>query len=96
MTGDALSPLRNGRIGMIDRFQIFMSNALSSVTDGGGKTAVNGLFGHKKATAWATQLVENKQYEPEKRFGKGNKQMAAYGYKVVHSDALGHAYFYYA
>lgn len=94
LTGDGQSILRNGRIGMIDRFEIYMSNAIASVTD--THKCFNALFGHKKATAWATQLVENKQYEPEKRFGKGNKQMAAYGYEVVHSDALGHLYYYHA
>lgn len=58
LSGDGTSVLRNGRVGMIDRTEIFLSNLLSTTTDTGHKV-FNCIFGHKQAITFATQLTEN-------------------------------------
>lgn len=86
MTGDGKSILRNGRIGMIDRFEIYRSNNLA-VTSVNKHTCA--IFGHKCATAFASQMLNTEEYTSDKRFGKGHRSLQVYGYKVVKPEALG-------
>ena len=91
ITGDGQSVLRNGRIGMIDRFEIFRTNNLSSVIDGSAKVT-NSMFGHKSAIAFASQMIETETLPNPDDFGKLMRSLQAYGYKVVKPEALGHGY----
>ena len=84
LTGDAVSPLRNGFIGMVDRFRMYVSNNLS--TSAG---VSSGLYGHPKAIAYASQFTNTESVRLESSFGDGVRGLAVYGYKVVLPTALG-------
>jgi hypothetical protein len=90
MTGDGQSILRNGRIGMIDRFEIFRSNNLSTVTD--TVKVTNAIFGHKVAIAFASQMIKQEMLKNPDDFGELIRALQVYGYKVVKPEALGHGY----
>jgi len=76
ITGDGKSALRNGRIGMIDRFEIYRSNNLDVVTDGGNKVT-NAVFGHKSCLAFAAQMLETESLKNPDAFGDLNRQLMA-------------------
>ena len=84
LTGDAESPLRNGNIGMIDRFTVYVSNNLP--TSG---SVTTGLFGHPKAVAYASQMTNTETVRLESSFGDGVRGLSVYGYKVVVPTAFG-------
>ena len=89
ITGDSTSPLRNGKVGMIDRFTIYQSNLLAQGASGGadeGKTFC--LAGHPKATCFASQFVKTETVRLTDTFGDGVRGLKVYGYKVVVPDAL--------
>jgi hypothetical protein len=88
LTGDAKTILRNGVIGMIDRFTLFNSNLLSGTASAGEYM----LFGHKDALSFATQLTENKVLDNPNGFGMLHRGLQVYGYKVVKSEAMGTLY----
>jgi len=84
LTGDSVSPLRNGFIGMVDRFKMYVSNNLSTTAG-----VTSGLFGHPKAIAYASQMTNTETVRLESSFGDGVRGLAVYGYKVVLPTALG-------
>lgn len=84
LTGDNVSPLRNGFIGMVDRFKMYVSNNLS--TSAG---VTSGLYGHPKAIAYASQMTNTESVRLESSFGDGVRGLAVYGYKVVLPTAIG-------
>ena len=87
LTGDGTSPLRNGKVGMIDRFNVFQSNLLAAGSGGdAGKTLC--LAGHPKATCFASQFVKTETVRLTDTFGDGVRGLKVYGYKVVVPDAL--------
>jgi len=93
MTGDPKSILRNGgRIGMVDRFNIYQSNLLARTLDGGsGKMCTNVVFGHRSAITFATQMTQNEIIDNPNDYGKLYRGLQVYGYKVVQPTAIGHA-----
>jgi hypothetical protein len=95
LAGDGTSVLRNGRVGMIDRFEIYSSNLLTSATDG-GKTCFNMVFGHNKGLAFAEQIPKGKieRLRAESSFGELVRGLCVYGFKVVYPAALGNLYGY--
>lgn len=84
LTGDSVSPLRNGFIGMIDRFKMYVSNNLSTTSG-----VTSGLYGHPKAIAYASQMTNTETVRLESSFGDGVRGLAVYGYKVVLPTAIG-------
>lgn len=87
LTGDGTSPLRNGKVGMIDRFSVYQSNLLAQGTGAdAGKTFC--LAGHPKATCFASQFVKTETVRLTDTFGDGVRGLKVYGYKVVVPDAL--------
>ena len=84
LTGDNVSPLRNGFIGTVDRFNMYVSNNL--VTASG---VTSGLYGHPKAIAYASQMTNTESVRLESSFGDGVRGVAVYGYKVVLPTAIG-------
>lgn len=87
LTGDGVSPIRNGKVGMIDRFTVYQSNLLATGTGGdAGKTLA--LAGHPKATCFASQFVKTETVRLTDTFGDGVRGLKVYGYKVVVPDAL--------
>lgn len=91
MTGDAVSPLRNGRIGVVDQFTIYVSNNLTAVTDGSW-TCYNVCFGHKSAVTFASQITDMETLPNPNAFGQLIRGLNVYGYKVVTPKALGNWY----
>lgn len=94
LTGDGQSPLRNGRVGMIDRFEVYMSNNLLTTVDAGDSNSrvSNAMFGHKSCVAFASQMMNTETLPNPKDFGKIIRSLQAYGYKVVKPEGLGHLY----
>lgn len=84
LTGDSVSPLRNGFIGMVDRFKMYVSNNLSTTSG-----VTSGLYGHPKAIAYASQFTNTETVRLESSFGDGVRGLAVYGYKVVLPTAIG-------
>lgn len=92
LAGDGTSILRNGRIGMIDRFEIYCTNQLD-ITDDAGTDVWNIMAGHPTALTFATQLTESEG--PMKHpdyFGNFYRGLQVYGYEVVKPEALVHGY----
>ena len=93
LSGDDTSILRNGRIGMIDRFMIYNSNLLSTTVDG-ANTVTNIIAGHKSALTFASQLLENEVIRAESTFGSKFRGLQVFGYEVIKKTALVHGYAY--
>lgn len=92
LTGDQVSVMRNGRLGMIDRFTLYTSNLLPSGTAGGlaaGETAV--YAGHAHGLTFASQITKMETLRSEMTFGTIMRGLQVYGYKVVDSTAIAEA-----
>jgi hypothetical protein len=93
LTGDGTSVLRNGRLGMIDRFTIYSSNLLpTSTTDvGAGNDADAATYiyaGHKNALTFASQFTEMEVMRSEQSFSNLMRGLQVYGHKVIDPTAL--------
>lgn len=92
LSGDGETPLRNGRVGMIDRFTIYQSNNLPHVTD------TNECFyiyaGVKQGLTFASQLTKTETLRAESTFGNIMRGLQVYGYKVIDGDSLVGGYVY--
>lgn len=86
ISGDGASILRNGRIGMIDRFTLYSSNLLPSA---GGETEV--FAGHSHGLTFASQLTNVETLRAESSFGTLLRGLQVFGWKIVdfRSIALG-------
>ena len=91
LTGDGTSVLRNGRIGMIDRFTLYVSHNLNRVTDGGNQ-CFSVVAGHKMGLTFASQMTEMETLRSESTFGSIIRGLQVYGYKVVKPEALAKLY----
>jgi hypothetical protein len=83
LSGDGTSVLRNGRLGMIDRFTLYTSHNLS-VTD--GNTSI--IAGHKMGFTFASQMTEMETLRSTTTFGNIIRGLQVYGYKVVKPEAI--------
>jgi hypothetical protein len=83
LTGDNVSILRNGRLGMIDRFTVYMSHNLNVSS---GKFSI--IAGHKMGFTFASQMTEMESIRAESTFGNIIRGLQVYGYKVVKPEAL--------
>lgn len=83
LSGDGTSILRNGRVGMIDRFTVYMSHNL---VESSGK--FNVIAGHKRGLTFASQLTNMENLRAESTFGTLVRGLQVYGYKVVKPEAI--------
>lgn len=83
ITGDSTSVLRNGRIGMIDRFMLYTSHNLAVTS---GKFSI--IAGHKMGFTFASQMTNMETIRSESTFGNIVRGLQVYGYKVVKPEAL--------
>lgn len=85
VTGDGTSPLRNGQVGMIDRFKVLCSNMLYTVPGSGAADSNKTycLAGHPKFATFASQFVKTETLRLESTFGDGVRGLKVYGYKVI-------------
>ena len=88
LTGDATSPLRNGLVGMVDRFKVFQSNMVYTAASGADNGYTHVLAGHPKALSFASQFTNTETVRMESTFGDQVRGLKVYGSKVVTPDAL--------
>jgi len=92
LTGDGTSILRNGRLGMVDRFTLYVSNLLphgASIGLGGTEWAI--YAGTQHALTFASQINKVETLRSEMTFGQLLRGLQVYGYKVLDSKALAQA-----
>lgn len=83
LAGDGTSILRNGRLGMIDRFTVYVSHNL---VNSGGEFSI--IAGHKMGFTFASQMTEMETLRSTTTFGKIIRGLQVYGYKTVKPEAL--------
>lgn len=83
LAGDSTSILRNGRMGMIDRFTLYMSHNLPVTA---GKYSI--IAGHKMGLTFASQMTNMETLRSDSTFGNIIRGLQVYGYKVVKPEAL--------
>lgn len=92
LTGDGTSPLRNGRVGMIDRFTLYSSNLLPRYVDTNNPFDI--IAGHKVGLTFATQITKTETLRSESTFGTLMRGLQVFGMKVVKGDSLVRLYAY--
>jgi len=93
LTGDSVSPLRNGRVGEIDRFTVYQSNLLDTTTDG-AFNVFNCIFGTREGISFASQLLYNRVIDNPNAFGRLYQGLQVFGFAVTKPEALGWLYAY--
>jgi len=98
VTGDDKSILRNGKIGTIDRFTIYVSNLLptgnagfaigNGSTQGGALQRTVILAGHKTAITFASQIAKVESLQNPNDFGTLVRGLNVYGYNTIKPEAL--------
>ena len=95
--GDATSPVRNGLIGKIDRFSVYVSNQLpralanQNFTGGAqaGALARRAIIaGHRSAACFASQMVKTETLRNPNDFGDLVRGLQVFGYKVVKPESM--------
>ena len=86
LSGDGTSMLRNGRLGVIDRFTIYSSNNMNVA---GGEFDI--IFGHKSALTFAGQITEMEELPNPNDFGRLVRSLFVYGFEVIKPEAMGHS-----
>lgn len=89
LSGDGTSMLRNGRLGMVDRFTLYASNLLPA---GAAASLAAGEWliyaGHSHALTFASQMTKMETLRAETTFGTIMRGLQVYGYKVLDGTAL--------
>jgi hypothetical protein len=84
LTGDDTSPLRNGKIGMIDRFTVYLSNNLPKTGDGDSYI----MAGTRDAVSFASQITNVETLRAQSTFGNIMRGLNVFGYQVTKPEAL--------
>jgi len=84
LTGDDTSVLRNGMIGQIDRFTMYVSNNLPSTADSDSYI----LAGTKDAVSFASQITNVETLRSVSTFGNIVRGLNVYGHAVTKPEAL--------
>jgi hypothetical protein len=85
LTGDGKSVLRNGRIGSIDKFTLYVSNLLYK------ETVYNGYHAialQRNAVTWAAQMTKMESLRAESTFGTLVRGLNVYDYKALKDECL--------
>lgn len=89
LAGDGTSILRNGRLGMIDRFTLYLSNLLPTLDSAVDTTSV--FFGTSAALTFASQFTKMETIRSERSFSNLLRGLQVYGFRVVNGVAIGRA-----
>jgi hypothetical protein len=94
LSGDSVSMLRNGRLGMVDRFTIYISNLLpnnstDSTNFSSGEWPI--FAGHAHGLTFASQISKVETLRSELTFGQILRGLQVYGYQIVDGKALAQA-----
>lgn len=84
LTGDSASPLRNGKIGMIDRFTVYVSNNLPKTADNDSYV----MAGTSDAISFASQITNVETLRAQSTFGNIMRGLNVFGYSVIKPEAL--------
>ena len=87
ISGDGISLLRNGRLGMIDRFTLYASNLLPTATEG-ALQATRIFAGHPHALTFASQISKVETLRSERSFSTLLRGLQVYGAQVLDGIAL--------
>lgn len=79
----AESTVQNGFVGRVLGFDVYLSNNISTLTNGNAAIA-----GVNMACTFAEQIVETEAYRMEKRFADAVKGLNIFGVKVIYPDCL--------
>jgi hypothetical protein len=89
LSGDSVTMLRNGRLGMIDRFTVYVSNLLPSGTAAGLNAGEYLVYaGHAHGLTFASQVQKVETLRSEMTFGTILRGLQVYGRQVVDGKAL--------
>ncbi len=89
LSGDGTSMLRNGRLGMVDRFTIYASNLLPSGTAASLAAGEYCVYaGHAHGLTFAAQFAKVETLRSEMTFGQILRGLQVYGYKVLDGIAI--------
>jgi hypothetical protein len=89
LTGDSVSILRNGRLGMVDRFTLYISNLLPAGVLGGLAAGENVFYaGHAHGLTFASQVAKVETLRSEQTFGTVLRGLQVYGRQVLDGKAL--------
>ena len=93
LAGDGTSIMRNGRLGMIDRFTLYMSNlSRRDNLAGAATTLADGeqhvLAGHSHGLTFASQLSKMETLRSESTFGTLMRGLQVFGHKVIDGTAI--------
>ena len=92
LTGDGTSVLRNGRLGMIDRFTIYVSNLSPKGAVTGLAAGEFAIFaGVTNAYTFATQMTRMETLRSESTFGTIMRGLQVYGAGIIDPTALAQA-----
>jgi hypothetical protein len=92
LSGDGVSMLRNGRIGMIDRFMVYVSNLLPSGVAGGLAAGEYACYaGHAHGLTFASQFTKMENIRSERTFSDLLRGLQVFGYKVIDGKAISQA-----
>lgn len=92
LSGDGTSILRNGRLGMVDRFTIYVSNLLPQGTGAGLAAGEWVVFaGTSHALTFASQINKVETMRSEHTFGQLLRGLQVYGFNVLDGTALAQA-----
>jgi hypothetical protein len=95
LSGDQTSILRNGRLGMIDRFTLYVSNLLPRGPVTGPPALAAGEWvmyaGHAHGLTFASQISKVETLRSEFTFGTLLRGLQVYGFKVIDGIALAQA-----
>lgn len=86
VTGDSVSPLRNGLMGEIDRFRVYISNNLT-LTGTSATGAYQCMAGTKHFISFASQFVRTDTLRLQNSFGDALRGLKVYGYKATKPEA---------
>jgi len=89
LAGDGVSILRNGKVGMIDRFTLYQSRNVLRQTSPAVCSYIP--FGHSAGLTFAAQIVECQMIDNPNDFGYLIRGLMVYGYEVIEPKYLGTA-----
>ena len=95
LTGDSVTMLRNGRLGMIDRFTIYISNLLPKGPITGPPALAAGEWviyaGHSHGLTFASQMTNVETMRSEMCFANLLRGLQVFGWKILDSIAIAQA-----
>ncbi len=87
LAGDGVSIMRNGLVGMVDRFMLYLSNNIIGITEGSA-TIYKPIAGHPAGLTFAAQMTKMETLPNPDTFGQLVRGLNVYGYKVVEGKYL--------